>query len=204
LRRATRLSGEKRVQVVVFKSGEERLRQDMAMLHVLSVLERVWQDAALGVELTTYGCVATGNDSGFVEVVTPAATLAGIVAQGGGVSAAPLVKWLTAAARTGRVAYSDVVAAFASSCAAQCCATYLLGIGTRNGDAVMVRQSGHMFHVDFGSILGHAPSGSWSAVARWRRWRWLERQQARGAGGSDRQLAAAMRIDCDATRRRLC
>jgi hypothetical protein len=55
-------SGEKRVQVVVFKSGEERLRQDMAVLHVLAVLERVWQDAALGVELTTYGCVATGSD----------------------------------------------------------------------------------------------------------------------------------------------
>jgi Ran GTPase-activating protein (RanGAP) involved in mRNA processing and transport/GTPase SAR1 family protein len=158
-------SGQKRVQVVVFKSGEERLRQDMAVLHVLSVLERVWQDAALGVELTTYGCVATGNDSGFVEVVTPAATLTGIVAQGGGVSAAPLVKWLTAAARTGRVAYSDVVAAFASSCAAQCCATYLLGIGTRHGDAVMVRQSGHMFHVDFGSILGHAASSESTAAA---------------------------------------
>ena len=42
------------------------------------------------------------------------------------------------------------------SCAGACVSSYVLGIGDRHNDNILVRRSGHLFHVDFARILGDA------------------------------------------------
>jgi phosphatidylinositol 3-kinase len=51
----------------------------------------------------------------------------------------------------------DVMETYIKSCAGYCVITYLLGVGDRHSDNLLLAPSGHFFHADFGYILGRDP-----------------------------------------------
>jgi len=141
---------------VIFKSGDD-LRQDMLTLQMIRLMDKYWKLEGLDLELSPYGCIATGNEEGMIEVVLNAETCANITKNAGGATAAfradPLANWLKKF--TTEAEYPAAVEKFILSCAGYCVATYVLGIGDRHNDNVMITKTGRLFHIDFGHFLGN-------------------------------------------------
>ncbi|XP_067655094.1 phosphatidylinositol 4-phosphate 3-kinase C2 domain-containing subunit alpha-like [Haliotis asinina] len=140
---------------VMFKVGDD-LRQDMLTLQMIQIMDRLWLKDGLDLRMITFSCLATGPKKGIVELVTEAETLRKIqVSYGvtGSFKERPIKEWLQKHNPT-ELEYQKAVDNFTCSCAGYCVATYVLGIGDRHNDNIMLKQSGHMFHIDFSKFLG--------------------------------------------------
>ncbi|KAG9494429.1 hypothetical protein GDO78_001995 [Eleutherodactylus coqui] len=109
-----------------------------------------------------YGCLATGDRCGMIEVVSAAETIADIQLDCSNLAAAAafnkdaLLNWIKEYNAGDDL--ERAIEEFTLSCAGYCVATYVLGIGDRHNDNIMVRKTGQLFHIDFGHILGNFKS----------------------------------------------
>nr|XP_056701969.1 phosphatidylinositol 4,5-bisphosphate 3-kinase catalytic subunit gamma isoform [Euleptes europaea] len=144
---------------IIFKHGDD-LRQDMLILQILRIMESVWEEESLDLCLLPYGCISTGNKIGMIEIVKDAATIAKIHSTGGNTGAFKdeiLNQWLKEKCII-EEKFQAAVERFVYSCAGYCVATFVLGIGDRHNDNIMITESGNLFHIDFGHILGNYKS----------------------------------------------
>ncbi|KAI4892804.1 hypothetical protein NFI96_017237 [Prochilodus magdalenae] len=142
---------------VMFKVGED-LRQDMLALQMIRIMDRIWLQEGLDLRIVNFKCISTGKDKGMVELVTSSETLRKIQVEYGVTGSfkdKPLAEWLRKY-NPAEDEYEKASENFIYSCAGCCVATYLLGICDRHNDNIMLRSTGHMFHIDFGKFLGHA------------------------------------------------
>ncbi|XP_031172065.1 phosphatidylinositol 4-phosphate 3-kinase C2 domain-containing subunit beta isoform X1 [Sander lucioperca] len=142
---------------VIFKSGDD-LRQDMLTLQVIRIMNKIWIQEGLDMRMVIFKCFSTGRGRGMVEMIPQADTLRKIQVEHGVTGSfkdRPLADWLQKHNPTDEE-YDKAVENFIFSCAGCCVATYILGICDRHNDNIMLKTSGHMFHIDFGKFLGHA------------------------------------------------
>ncbi|XP_037108358.1 phosphatidylinositol 4-phosphate 3-kinase C2 domain-containing subunit beta isoform X1 [Syngnathus acus] len=147
---------------VIFKvrppvSGDD-LRQDMLTLQVIRIMNRIWLQEGLDMRMVIFKCLSTGRGRGMVEMIPQAETLRKIQVEHGVTGSfkdRPLADWLQKH-NPAEEQYDKAVENFIYSCAGCCVATYVLGICDRHNDNIMLKTSGHMFHIDFGRFLGHA------------------------------------------------
>uniref|UniRef100_A0A3P8XZM4 Phosphatidylinositol 4,5-bisphosphate 3-kinase catalytic subunit gamma isoform n=2 Tax=Esox lucius TaxID=8010 RepID=A0A3P8XZM4_ESOLU len=142
---------------IIFKQGDD-LRQDMLVLQTLVVMDSIWQEKSLGLNLVPYGCISTGHNIGMIEIVRDAVTIAAVQRIQGGTNGAfkndALFNWLKEKCPIQEIPY-QAMETFVTSCAGYCVATYVLGIGDRHNDNIMITDQGNLFHIDFGHILGN-------------------------------------------------
>eukprot|EP00064_Thunnus_orientalis_P010360 superscaffoldBa00001402_g10386 len=145
---------------IIFKDGDD-LRQDMLILQILLIMESIWETESLDLCLLPYGCISTGNRIGMIEIVKDANTIANIqqsvVGSTGAFKDEILYQWLRDKC-VSEDKFQQAVERFLYSCGGYCVATYVLGIGDRHNDNIMITESGNLFHIDFGHILGNYKS----------------------------------------------
>jgi len=145
--------------LAIFKCGDD-LRQDLMTLQVLRIMDKIWKKNDQNLRLRPYGCCSTGFNLGMIEVVKNSATTAHIQTVFGGRARGaflntPILNFLDERAKENRTSLDDAIDNFVHSCAGYCVATYVMGIGDRHADNIMVTETGHLFHIDFGHFLGN-------------------------------------------------
>lgn len=141
--------------VVLFKAGDD-IKQDVLVLQMLRIMDNLWKSKGLDLHIRAYGSIATGDLTGLLEIVKDSETTADIAfSKGfGKINDRDIVlKWLES--NNQKNDYEDMKENFMKSCAGYCVATYVLGLGDRHNDNVMISKKGDLFHIDFGHFLNH-------------------------------------------------
>ncbi|XP_075071085.1 phosphatidylinositol 4,5-bisphosphate 3-kinase catalytic subunit delta isoform-like isoform X2 [Mixophyes fleayi] len=143
---------------VIYKSGDD-LRQDMLVLHMIKLMDHLWKEDGLDLRVIPYGCLSTGERTGLIEAVLQSDTIANIHLNSSRRAATAafnkeaILNWLKS--KNSSESLQRAIEEFTLSCAGYCVATYILGIGDRHSDNIMIRETGQLFHIDFGHILGN-------------------------------------------------
>ncbi|CAF0997755.1 unnamed protein product [Rotaria sordida] len=155
------LSSEKYYSI--YKIGDD-LRQDQIVLQLLTCMDKIWKSNDIDFRLSLFNVVQTQERCGFIEMITESETLLEIEKPLGTIKGSfgesALYDWLSshnANERDFRIALDNLT----YSCAGYCVATYILGIGDRHNENIMVKKSGHLFHIDFGKYLGDRQKFGW-------------------------------------------
>ncbi|XP_069499380.1 phosphatidylinositol 4,5-bisphosphate 3-kinase catalytic subunit gamma isoform-like [Ambystoma mexicanum] len=143
---------------VIFKHGDD-LRQDMMIVQMLVIMDSIWQEHSLDLNLVPYGCISTGYKIGMIEIVRDSRTIASVQRSKGATGTQvfkddALHSWLRTECKI-EEKYYEAMERFVTSCAGYSIATYILGIGDRHNDNIMITNQGNLFHIDFGHILGN-------------------------------------------------
>lgn len=139
---------------IIYKLGDD-LRQDQLILQLIMLMDKLLKKENLDLKLTPYQCLATSSEIGMLQCVPDCDALASVFKEYGNIRAFLKEKSPDPTQPTGIA--RDAMDNYIKSCAGYCVITYLLGIGDRHFDNLMITEKGHLFHIDFGFILGRDP-----------------------------------------------
>lgn len=168
------------------------VRQDQLVLRVVALIDRLLRDAGLDLRLTPYACVATSASDGLFGVIPGSTTLR----SAGDVH--PYLRkhpcnWPAPGERQEFEGLNTrCVDNWTRSNAGYAVVTFILGIGDRHAENLIVTEDGRLVHIDFGFILGRDPKPFPPPLK-------LFRQQVQGMGGeSHPRFAEFNKLCCSA------
>uniref|UniRef100_M4C5L9 Phosphatidylinositol 3-kinase n=1 Tax=Hyaloperonospora arabidopsidis (strain Emoy2) TaxID=559515 RepID=M4C5L9_HYAAE len=134
-----------------FMYKRDDLRKDEIVQNIINVMYLILkQETRLDIPLVTYRVLPTSSFDGLIEIVENAHTLYSIIRDHG-----TILNFLHH--YNGHRTLSDISSSFRESLAAYTVITFLLGVGDRHADNVMLTKDGNLFHIDYGFILGKDP-----------------------------------------------
>ncbi|EXJ94133.1 phosphatidylinositol 3-kinase [Capronia coronata CBS 617.96] len=139
---------------IIFKTGDD-LRQDQLVIQIITLMNNLLLKENLDLKLTPYRILATSPSAGAVQFI-PSTALSAISAKYKG----SVLAYLRAnnPDSSGPLGVrKETMDTYIRSCAGYCVITYILGVGDRHLDNLLLQPSGQFFHIDFGFILGRDP-----------------------------------------------
>lgn len=141
---------------VMVKNGDD-LRQDQLIMQMFILMDRLLKKVNLDLKLTPYRILATGADDGLMEFVQDSYPVSYIV---GNFESPQFIGFLRKHQPDPNGEFGinpEALNTYVKSVAGYCVLTYLLGIGDRHLDNLMMKTQGNLFHIDFGFIFGADP-----------------------------------------------
>jgi len=161
---------------VMIKTGDD-LRQDQLVIMMIQLMDRLLKRGTLDLCLKPYSILAMPRSSGLLEFVEKSIPVSQILSS----NSNSILEFFKNVAPQEGARYSvkpDVLQTYMRSCAGYCVLTYLLGVGDRHLDNILIQPSGHFFHIDFGFIFGRDPKPLPPAFR-------LTKEMVDGMGGTD-------------------
>ncbi|CAD2094949.1 phosphatidylinositol 3-kinase, putative [Plasmodium vinckei brucechwatti] len=143
------------IKKYIYKAGDD-LRQDHLVIQVIYIIDNIWKKYGLNLKLTLYRVLALSTNDGFIEFVDYAESISSIKKNYNGEIRQYFIHH--SKERNTPLGFdTEILENFISSCAGYSVITYILGIGDRHLDNLMVSNDGRFFHIDFGYIFGEDP-----------------------------------------------
>ncbi|XP_066575957.1 phosphatidylinositol 3-kinase catalytic subunit type 3 isoform X2 [Amia ocellicauda] len=170
---------------VIFKHGDD-LRQDQLILQIISLMDKLLRKENLDLKLTPYKVLATSTKHGFMQFIQ-SVPVAEVLATEGSIQ-----NFFRKHAPSDKGPYgisAEVMDTYVKSCAGYCVITYILGVGDRHLDNLLLTKTGKLFHIDFGYILGRDPKPLPPPMK-------LSKEMVEGMGGMQSEQYQEFRKQC--------
>jgi phosphatidylinositol 3-kinase len=139
--------GESRA--MIFK--RENVFGDRIIMDIINLFKIILEEKGIKIAVITYNIVPISEEYGIIEKARDCNTIASIEE-----TATSLLHHLTQN-NSDKVMMNETIETFMSTTAFYCVVVYILGIGDRHLDNMMVTNDGKLFNIDFGFKLGDEP-----------------------------------------------
>lgn len=132
-----------------FLYKSEDVRKDKIILNIIKLIDLILKkEEKLDLDILTYGIRPIDKNSGIIEFIPNCDTIYHIKEK----MNFSILNYMMENNKGDTI--HNVRKRFLKSCAAYCVITYLLGIGDRHLENIMITKSGILFHIDYSYILG--------------------------------------------------
>lgn len=129
------------------------VRKDQIIINIIRIIDLiVQQEEHIDLNIVTYDILPIDKDHGIIKIIDNCDTIYYIKTN----LNMTILNYILE--NNGDIKIREIRERFIKSTAAYCVITYLLGIGDRHLDNIMVTRDGRLFHIDYGYILGKDPS----------------------------------------------
>ncbi|CVK90740.1 probable 1-phosphatidylinositol 3-kinase [Fusarium mangiferae] len=140
---------------IIFKLGDD-LRQDQLVIQIITLMDQLLQKENLDLKLSPYKILATSTSAGASQFVQ-SQSLSSIANKFKNNPALAYLKINNPDDNQPLGVRQETLDTYVRSCAGYCVITYILGVGDRHLENLLLAPDGHFFHADFGYILGRDP-----------------------------------------------
>ena len=134
---------------ILFK--KEDLRKEKIIMNCIVLMDRIIKnEEGIDLLLTKYNILPINSDMGFIEIISDSITLYDLKLKNFSIQ-----NYINE--KNNKRSIDEIKKRFVYSCAGYCVITYVLGIGDRHLENIMITKNGLLFHIDYGFILGNDP-----------------------------------------------